>query len=204
VLLPSVGNALTDHSGVARPGGGHQIFAVSTRFAYALVLTVSVAGLHLLMYFSGFETDKLATGHHFYWLIQVFLAVVLWRGIKALREQSATHAMTYARGVGHGMLISLYGGLMCGVYVYFHFKYINPHFADYQLACLRPEWSAAGMTAAQMTEAEKMTRMLVTPLAQAVMTPVIMVCFGLIFSLLIAAFLKRNVGPLTSPPFRRT
>ena len=177
---------------------------MSTRFAFALVLMASVAVLHLVLFFTGEETHRLATGHYFYWLIQVFHAVVLWFGIKARREKSPTHAMSFAQGVGNGMLISLYAGLMCGVYAFIHFKYINPHFADYQLACLRPEWGAAGMTTTQMAEAEKMTRLMVSPLAQAVMTPVIMVCFGLIFSLIIAAFLKRNVGPMTSPPFRRT
>jgi hypothetical protein len=177
---------------------------VSIRFTYALILTVSVSVLHLVLFFAGLETDNLATGHYFMWLIQVFSIVVLWRGITALREQSAGHTLSYGQGVRHGVLISLYAGLMCGGYAYLHFKFINPHFADYQLACLRPAWTAAGMTAAQMTESERMTRMAVTPLAQAVLTPVVMVLFGLIISLILAAILKRNARPMTSPPFRQT
>ena len=193
-----------DYSGVARAACRGHRRRVSPRFACALVLTASVAALHLALYFTVLETDNLGTGHYFLWLIQAFQAIVLWRGIQGRRERSPHHVMTYGQGVAHGVLISLYAGLMCGVFAFFHFKYINPHFADYQLACLRPTWSAAGLGAAQMADAEKMTRMAASPLAQAVITPVVMVCFGLIASLIIAAVLKRDLASMTSPPYQRT
>ena len=128
---------------------------MSTRFAYALFLTICGAALNLVLYFTGAQTVKLATGHYFLWLQEVFLAVVLWLGIKAVREKSPGHAFSYGQGVGSGVLISLYAGLMTGVYNALHFGFVNPHFADYQLACLRPEWNAAGMSAADMAQAEK-------------------------------------------------
>jgi len=176
---------------------------MSTRFAYALFLTICGAALNLVLYFTGAQTVKLATGHYFLWLQEVFLAVVLWLGIKAVREKSPGHAFSYGQGVGSGVLISLYAGLMTGVYNALHFGFVNPHFADYQLACLRPEWNAAGLSAADMAQAEKITRLLVTPLAQLILTPIIMVLFGLVLSLVFAACLKRHAGPMTSPPFRQ-
>ena len=165
---------------------------MSTKFIYALTLTMCGAVLNLLLYFTGFQTEKLATGQYFQWIGFIVMFVVLWLGIKAVREESEGRYLTYGRGVGAGVLISLYSGLMSSVYTYIHFKFVNPEFVDYQLALIRPKWEAAGMGDAQMEQVEKMTRMMMGPGVQACLTPIIVVLFGLILSLVIAAILKRN------------
>lgn len=164
---------------------------MSTKFLYALILTISGALLSLLLYFTGFQTEKLATGQYFQWLGFVIMFAVLWLGIKAVRDEAPEKGMSYGRGVGTGTLISLYSGLMSSVYSFIHFKFVNTEFADYQLALIRPKWEAAGMGEAQMDQAEKMTRAMMGPVAQAILTPIMVVIFGLILSLIIAAILKR-------------
>ncbi len=164
---------------------------MSTKFTYALTLTICGALLNLLLYFTGFQTEKLATGQYFQWLGFVMMFAILWLGIKAVRDEAPEKGMSYGRGVGTGTLISLYSGLMSAVYSFIHFKFVNPEFADYQLALIRPKWEAAGMAEAQMDQAEKMTRAMMGPVAQAILTPIMVVIFGLILSLIIAAILKR-------------
>lgn len=164
---------------------------MSTKFIYALILTISSALLNLLLYFTGFQTEKLATGQYFQWLGFVMMFAILWLGIKAVRDEAPEKGMSYGRGVGTGTLISLYSGLMSSVYSFIHFKFVNTEFADYQLALIRPKWEAAGMGEAQMDQAEKMTRAMMGPVAQAILTPIMAVIFGLILSLIIAAILKR-------------
>jgi hypothetical protein len=100
--------------------------------------------------------------------------------------------MSYGKGVGTGVLISLYSGLMSSVYSYIHFKFVNTEFADYQIALIRAKWEAAGMGSAQIEQAEGITRTMMGPVAQAIMTPIMVVLFGLVLSLIIAAFVKRN------------
>ncbi len=168
---------------------------MSTKFIYALTLTMCGATLNLLLYFTGFQTEKLATGQHFQWIGLIAMIVVLWLGIKAVREESEHKYLTYGKGVGTGVLISLYSGLMSSVYTYIHYKFVNPEFVDYQLALIRTKWEAVGMSDAQMEQAEKMTRMMMGPGVQACLAPVFVVLFGLIFSLVISAFLKRNPPP---------
>lgn len=164
---------------------------MSTKFIYALTLTICGALLNLLLYFTGFQTEKLATGQYFQWLGFVLMFAILWLGIKAVRDEAPEKGMSYGRGVGTGTLISLYSGLMSSVYSFIHFKFVNTEFADYQLALIRPKWEAAGMGEAQMDQAEKMTRAMMGPVAQAIMTPIFVVLIGLILSLIIAAILKR-------------
>ncbi len=164
---------------------------MSTKFTYALILTVCGALLNLLLYFTGLQTEKLATGQYFQWLGFVMMFAILWLGIKAVRDEAPEKGMSYGRGVGTGTLISLYSGLMSSIYSFIHFKFVNTRFADYQLALIRPKWEAAGMGEAQMDQAEKVTRAMMGPVAQAIMTPIMVVIFGLILSLIIAAILKR-------------
>ncbi len=165
---------------------------MSTKFVYALIMTISGAVLNLLLYFTGYQTEKLATGQYLQWVGFVIMIVVLWLGIKAVREESSQQSLTYGQCLGTGVLISLYSGLMSSVYSYIHFKFVNPNFADYQLELIRVKWAAAGMSDAQMEKAEGFTRMMMGPGFQAILTPFIVVIFGLIVSLIIAAFLKRN------------
>ena len=164
---------------------------MSTKFTYALTLTICGAIFNLLMYFTGLQTEKLATGQYVQSLGLVVMFVVLFLGIKAVRDEAPAKGMSYGRGVGTGTLISLYSGLMSSVYSFIHFKFVNTEFADYQIAMIRQKWEAAHMTDTQMEQAEKFTRAMMGPVAQAILTPFFVVIIGLICSLIIAAILKR-------------
>jgi hypothetical protein len=164
---------------------------MSTKFTYALIMTVCGALFNLLMYFTGFQTEKLASGKYFQWLGLVMIFVVLWLGIKAVRDEAPTKGMSYGRAVGTGTLIAFYSGLMSAIYSFIHFKFINTEFADYQLAIIRQKWEAAGMAEAKMDQAEKFTRAMMSPVAQAIMTPFFVTLIGVLCALIIAAFLKR-------------
>lgn len=164
---------------------------MSTKFTYALILSISGALFNLLMYFTGFQTEKLATGQYLQWVGFVMMFVILWLGIKAVRDEAPAKGMSYGRGVGTGTLIALYSGLVSSIYSFVHFKFVNTEFADYQIAMLRSQWEARGLAEAQMEQAEKFTRAMMGPVAQAILTPIFVTIFGLICSLIIAAFLKR-------------
>ena len=78
-----------------------------------------------------------------------------------------------------------------GIYNFIHLKFINTSFTDYQLELIRQRWAEAGMSDTQMEQAEGFTRMMMGPGFTAVMTIVGALVIGLIFSLIIAAILKR-------------
>ncbi|MDB6113291.1 MAG: hypothetical protein JWQ62_236 [Lacunisphaera sp.] len=165
---------------------------MGTKFTYALILTISQTVFTLLMFFLGFQTEKIATGQYFQWVPLVITIVVLWLGIKAVREENEGKYLTYGQGVGAGTLISLFSGLMSGVYAYIHFKFVNPNFFDYQLTLMRDKWAAKGLSENQMEQAENMMRKFSGPGVYAITTPIIVVCIGVIISLILAAILKRN------------
>jgi len=168
---------------------------MGTKFTYALILTVAGAVFNLLLYFTGFQTEKLATGQHLQYIGFLIMGVVLYLGIKAVREESPGKAMSFGKGVGSGVLISAYSGIMSSFYTYIHFKFVNPEFVDYQMEIIRAKWEQIGMNASAMENAEKMARTMMGPVVQAIFTPIMVVLFGLIFSLIIAAILKRPAPP---------
>lgn len=147
--------------------------------------------MRLLMYFTGYETEKLAVGQNAGWLGLVFMVVILFLGIKAVREESPGKYMSYGKGLGSGVLISLFAGLMSGVYNFIHLKFVNTQFADYQIELIKLQWEKAGMSAIQMEQAEGVTRMMMGPVMQGIMTVVMTVVIGLVVSLILAAILKR-------------
>jgi ABC-type sugar transport system permease subunit len=172
---------------------------MGTKFFYALILTACGAVFNLLLYFTGFQTEKIAIGQHLQWIGFIIMIVILWLGIKAVREESPNKALSYGAGVGAGTLISLYSGLMSAVYTYIHFKFINVDFVDYQLTLIRAKWAEHGMSEAQMEQAEGFTRKLMAPAVQAVIFPFAAVFIGLVISLILAAFLKRNPPDEVAP-----
>jgi hypothetical protein len=172
---------------------------MGTKFTYALILTIAGAVFNLLMYFTGFQTEKLAVGQHLNWFAFIIMIVVLVLGIKAVREEAPDKSLSYGKGVGTGVLISLISGLMSAGYNFIHFSFVNTEFADYQMEIVRAKWEQAGMGASQMEQAEGFARAMMGPVAQAILTPIMSVIFGTIISLIAAAVLKR-AAPATPPP----
>ena len=165
---------------------------MSTKFIYALILTVIGTLMSLLLYFTGYQTEKLATGEKIQSIGLLIMFIVLWLGTKAVRDESEPPVMSYGKGVGTGVLISLYSGLMSAIYSFIHLKLINVNFADYKIELLRGQWVEKGMNDAQVEQAEHFARMMMGPVFSAVFTLIFMVFTGLIMSLIISAFLKRK------------
>ena len=116
---------------------------MNTTFFYGLMLAVSNIVLTLVFFFLGYQTDKMSQGR---WIVSllplVVTIVVLWLGIKAAREEAKDKSLSYGKGVGTGVLIALYAGLIGAVYTFIHFMYINPNFADYAIDMTRQQWAA--------------------------------------------------------------
>lgn len=165
---------------------------MSTTLLYALVMAVAQIVVTFISFFLGYQTDKINSGAWFGFVPLLVSIVVLIFGIKAVREEQEGKYLSYGKGVGTGVLISLYSSLILAVYTFIHFSYVNPDFADHLVEASRVKWAAAGLSSSNMEGAEKGVRMFTKPVIQAAFSLVGGVVFGLILSLVISAFLKRN------------
>jgi hypothetical protein len=166
---------------------------MNTTFFYGLVLSVSNIVLTLVFFFLGFQTDKMAQGAWISGLLPLgVMIVVTWLGIKAVREEAKDKSLSYGKGLGTGVLISVYAGLIGAIYAFVHYSFINPNFADYAIDMARQKWVAAGMGDSQMEQAEKFTRFIYKPAVMAIMSVIISPIIGLIVSLILSIFQKRK------------
>jgi ABC-type sugar transport system permease subunit len=165
---------------------------MSTTFTYALILTACQIVFTLLMYFLGFQGEKMAAGQYAQWLGLIITIVVLWLGLKAVREEAPDKSLSFGKGLGTGVLIALYSGLLSAVYNFVHFKFINPDFFAHQLEFMRSKWAEKGLSEAQMDQAAAIMQKFSGPVSVAIFTPIISVVFGLVLSLILAAILKRE------------
>lgn len=165
---------------------------MSTTLLYSLIMAIGQIILTLVGYFLGYQTDKINQGSWFGFVPLVYAIVVYVLGIRAVREESPGKYLTYGKGVGTGMMIALYAGIIGSIYAYVHFAFVNPSFPDYLIEASRAKWAAAGMSDTQMEGAEKGVRMFTKPAMQAVVGFCMSIFFGLIISLITSAFQKRN------------
>ena len=172
---------------------------MGTKFIYAIALTLSQAVFSLLMFFAGFQTEKLATGQKLDWLRLGISFVVLYLGIKAVREESPGKGLSYGQALGAGTLISLFSALMGAVYNYIHLKFINPNFFTYMLNLQREQLTAKGVPDAQIDRIVDMTEKWSGPGIYACVGIVIAFLFCFIVSLIVAALLKREPQEATPP-----
>lgn len=165
---------------------------MSTTLLYALIMAVGQIVLTLVGFFLGYQTDKINDGTWFSFVPLVYALVIYWLALKAVREDDAGKYLTYGKGVGSGVMIAVYSGLIGSIYAYLHFTLVNPNFTDYLIEASRVKWAAVNMSDAQMEGAEKGIRMFTKPIIQCVFGFVATVVLGLIISLIMAAILKRN------------
>ena len=173
---------------------------MNTKLFYALIWAFCGIVFQLVLFFSGFQTEKLATGQYLQWLGLPIGAVILYLALKAVRDERPDRTLSYGQRVGAGTLISLYTGLISALYTWFHFKFVNVNFAEYTIAMSRSKWAARGLSPSQMDQAETFTRSLLRPEIQAVLTPVMSVIFGVVLSLIVAAFVESKPAGTDAAP----
>jgi len=166
---------------------------MSTTLLYALIMAIAQIVVTLIAYFLGYQTDHMASGQWFSSIAPlVVLIVILTLGIKAVRDEQPGKGLSFGKGVGTGTLIVLFSSIITSIYAFIHFTYVNPSFVDYAIEAARVKWAAKGMVEAQMEKAEGFMRWIFKPAVQSIAGFIFGNIIGVILSLIISAFLKRE------------
>lgn len=171
---------------------------MKTHVTYGFILALCNALFALLLFFTGYQTEKLAAGRTIAWLGLVIFIVVLYLGMKAVRDARPGQAISYGGAVGAAVLIALFGGIFGGIYTYIHFTFVNPHFSDYVINAARQQMENAGkLSDAQIDSAMKFTGFFTSAPVQAVSSLIFSPIMGALAGLILAIFVKR---PALEPP----
>jgi hypothetical protein len=132
-----------------------------------------------------------------------------WRVIVALsqlidmrewRKEEGQGVMSYGRGVGTGILITLWSTFFSLIFNVVYFKFINPGYSEAIFQFQMAEMERKGMPAAQIAQAEGFLRVTSSTIGMAVGGVIIGLLIGAVLSLILAAIFKSKPGVSAPPP----
>jgi len=177
---------------------------MKTYLTFGAINTVASALFMLIMFFCGFQTDKMEAGQHFGWLGMIIPIAILYFGMRDVRDANGDKGLSYGSAVFAAFMISVFSGLFGAVYTYIHYTFVNPDFAQYAGDLARAKMEAANVPAAQIDAAVSMQAKFMSPVMQAIMSVIIGPIFGTLIGLVVAIFVKRapvdEVAQAAQPP----
>lgn len=161
---------------------------------------MAVAGtlVHLVEYLLGFHNDmaRFQTGQTVDMIGRFAVSIVgLVLTMRAVRDSSPDGSLSYGRAVGAGALASVFQGLIGGVFTYIYGTLINPEFHELLL-----EEARRKVPADQLQAVEGMLKFFTSPLWLLIAMIFAAPIMGTVFSLIIAAFMKRTPRTPEPPP----
>lgn len=168
---------------------------MKTPLTYGLIMAVASAVLVIALYLLGFHSDatQLGTAQMLGGIGGLAIGIgCLTFGVKARRaEIPASEPFGYGRALGAGVMITLFAALFGIVTNFAYVSFINPGFSDVLVQAEMAKLEAKGLGGAQLEGAEKMIRVMMSPVAYTVMGFLAGMFFGTVISLVVAAVLKR-------------
>jgi hypothetical protein len=162
---------------------------------YGLLMAVVGALLMFGLFVAGFhETpDKLAVVRWPSAGVSIIASIVLlalsMHGQRA--EYPANKEWSYGSAVGTGVLTALWASLFSAVVSYVYFAYVNPQFGDVVYQLQVQTMQAKGMPAARVDAAEKMMRMMLSPIPLTIIQLLQSFIALVVTSLVVAIFVRK-------------
>jgi hypothetical protein len=155
---------------------------------------LSSAVVFLLFYFMGTDIQSRIPQ----WVGYVLLVIFIVIGIKSYRDQELGGFISYGKSLGTGVLISVFGGIITGAFTVLFFTVIAPEMLEIILAASQEKMLEQGMDEQSMAMAEEYTRKFMTPTWLFLFSILGSAFMGLLFSLIISVFLKKEQTPFQS------
>ncbi len=159
-------------------------------FKYSLIYALTSIGFSVLLYILGFAVKS-------NWIISCIniLIVVgsLYLGIKARRDETLNGFISYGQGVGTGVLIALCAGVVVTIYQLFFSLFIDPELTKNIMdEAKRKLIEDPSSTEDQINMGMKMMNFFNSPWMMAIMGILASVFMGLIVSLILSIFTKKE------------
>ncbi|MCU0439076.1 MAG: DUF4199 domain-containing protein [Raineya sp.] len=124
-------------------------------------------------------------------LVNIFTSIIwiafIVLAVKYFKDNSEGF-ITLGQGFGIGLLVSVIGNVISGIFLIIYFKLINPELWEQQLEKIRAEWEKQGLDEQAMEFAENF----VTPQAMLLFSILGALLLGSVFSVVIAAIMQKK------------
>lgn len=160
-----------------------------------LILALAGIAFSLVLYFLDLTLNK--TAGYINIPIQLILLYFL---LKSYRDNSMHGQITYGQSVGAGVVIFVYSAILMAIYIYLLYTVIDPGLVSKQMAMTEELMSKKGAPQAAIDASMTFTAKLMKPAIIAPISLITTVFFGLIYSLLVSIFIKKEGNPLIDVP----
>jgi len=131
--------------------------------------------------------------------ILVQLAMLFYL-LKSYRDNFRHGQITYGQSVGAGTIIFLYYGIIMAVFTYILYTVIDTGLLDKQLAFMEEEYLKRGMPQAAVDASMSIQAKILKPAIMAPLGILSSVVGGVIYSLIISIFVRKEGNPLIDSP----
>jgi hypothetical protein len=149
----------------------------------------------LVVYFLNLSFNK-AQGYVFM-LVQI---AVLFFLVKSYRDNFKHGMITYGEALGAGVIICLYYAIIMAIFTYILYTVIDTGLLDKQLAFTEEMMQKKGLPQASIDAGMAMQKKMMTPAFMAPVSILGNMFWGLIISLIVAAFARKEGNPLLDTP----
>jgi len=167
---------------------------------YGMFVGIALIVLSLLTYIMGVIKPP-------FWvsLLQyvVIIAGIIY-GTKKFRDEDLGGEISYSKALGFGILICVFASIIIGIYMIIFMKIIDPEFMNKMMAVIEEEYVKAGLSEEQIDAAMGMVSKMQSPIIMAIGTVFTFSFMGTIFSLVTAAFLKKEKPIFDAPSEPKT
>jgi len=149
----------------------------------------------LVIYFLDLSFNKLQM-----WIFLPIQIVILFYLVKSYRDNYRYGMITFGQALGAGVIIFLYYAIIMAVFTYILYTVIDPDLVDKQLAFTEEQMLNRGMPEAAVEAGMKINEKIMKPAIMAPLSIFGSMFQGVIMSLIVAAFVRKEGNPLIESP----
>ena len=149
----------------------------------------------LVIYFLDLSFNKVQG-----WIFLVVQILVLFFLVKSYRDNYRYGMITFGQALGAGLIIFVYYAIIMAVFTYLLYAVIDPDLVDKQLAFTEEEMIKRGIPESAIEAGMKVQTKIMKPGIMAPISIFVSMFQGLIMSLIVAAFVRKEVNPLIDTP----
>ena len=127
----------------------------------------------------------------------VALGVGIYLAVKKYRDEVAGGYISYGSALGYGVLFSFIASLVASIVNYIYLGYIDDGFITYTLEQAEMQMYESGQSDEQIEMAISMTRKMTSPIMMGIWGVFGITLLGLVLSLIISAFVKKEENPFS-------
>jgi hypothetical protein len=151
----------------------------------------------LLMYFLDLSLNK--SQGYIFMVIQVILLYFL---LKSYRDTNMHGQITFGQSVGAGVIMCLYYAIISAIFTYLLYAFIDTGLTGKQMALAEETLAKKGMPQSAIDAAMAMQAKFMKPGIMAVFSIFFNMIWGVVLSLIISIFVKKEGNPLIDEPVK--